>query len=74
MKQLFLIIIVGILVSPAFRALPLQQTGRERLDQIEQALQTDVPRLLCLTDGLATGAQPTDQASANLRKMVFALY
>jgi uncharacterized protein (TIGR01244 family) len=71
MKQLFLIVIVGILASPGSWALRLPQTGRERLDQIEQALQTDVPRLLCLADGLATGAQPNDQAFSKLAENGF---
>jgi uncharacterized protein (TIGR01244 family) len=66
MKPVFLIVIVSILVSPSFFALRLQQTKRERLDQIEHALQMDVPRLLCLTDNLATGGQPTEQAFSKL--------
>lgn len=39
-----------------------QSTERARLEQIEQALQGDVPRVLCLDDRLATGAQPRDSA------------
>ena len=48
-----------LLVSCTF---PLQQAGRERLDQIEQTLQADIPRMLCLSDSLATGGQPSEQA------------
>jgi uncharacterized protein (TIGR01244 family) len=62
MKRLSLIIIVSIFVSTSSFAFHLQQTGRERLDQIEQTLEADVPRILCLSDSLATGGQPTEQA------------
>ena len=62
MKQLSLIIVVSIFVSTSSFAFHLQQTGRERLAQIEQTLQADVPRILCLSDRLATGGQPTEQA------------
>jgi protein tyrosine phosphatase (PTP) superfamily phosphohydrolase (DUF442 family) len=37
---------------------------RARLDQIEQSLKSDVPRVLCLDGSFATGGQPTDQAYA----------
>jgi protein tyrosine phosphatase (PTP) superfamily phosphohydrolase (DUF442 family) len=37
---------------------------RARLDQIEQSLKSDVPRVLCLDGNFATGGQPTDQAYA----------
>jgi protein tyrosine phosphatase (PTP) superfamily phosphohydrolase (DUF442 family) len=37
---------------------------RARLDQIEQSLKSDVPRVLCLDSSFATGGQPTDQAYA----------
>ena len=37
---------------------------RVRLDQIEQSLKSDVPRVLCLDGSFATGGQPTDQAYA----------
>ncbi len=35
---------------------------RARLDQIEQSLKSDVPRVLCLDGSFATGGQPTEQA------------
>lgn len=41
-----------------------QQSDRVRLDQIQQALKPDVPRLLCLDDRFATGGQPADSAYA----------
>lgn len=62
MKQVFLIVALNTLLSASAFSFHIQQTGRERLDQIEQALQNDVPRLLCLTKSLATGGQPTEQA------------
>jgi protein tyrosine phosphatase (PTP) superfamily phosphohydrolase (DUF442 family) len=37
---------------------------RARLDQIEQSLKPDVPRVLCLDGSFATGGQPTEQAYA----------
>lgn len=40
------------------------QGDRARLDQIERYLKPDVPRLLCLDNDFATGAQPTEQAYA----------
>lgn len=42
------------------------QQGREQLDQIEQALKADVPRILCLSKDFATGGQPTEQAFSKL--------
>jgi protein tyrosine phosphatase (PTP) superfamily phosphohydrolase (DUF442 family) len=41
-------------------------TERTRLDQIEQRLKPDIPRILCLDASFATGAQPTDQAYGKL--------
>ncbi|MDP2602192.1 MAG: hypothetical protein Q8S00_06315 [Deltaproteobacteria bacterium] len=37
---------------------------RARLDQIEQSLKSDVPRVWCLDGSFTTGGQPTDQAYA----------
>jgi protein tyrosine phosphatase (PTP) superfamily phosphohydrolase (DUF442 family) len=39
---------------------------RARLDQIQQSLKDDVPRILCLTESYATGAQPSDAAFGKL--------
>jgi protein tyrosine phosphatase (PTP) superfamily phosphohydrolase (DUF442 family) len=66
MKLLFLIVAVSTILSASSFAFNLQQTGRERLDQVEQTLQADVPRLLCLSDSLATGGQPSEQAFSKL--------
>jgi len=43
-----------------------QSTERARLEQIEQALKADVPRVLCLDASFATGAQPTQTAFAKM--------
>ncbi|HTN73364.1 MAG TPA: sulfur transferase domain-containing protein [Methylomirabilota bacterium] len=65
MKKLVVLIIMTILT---LCAVPLttkaQQNDRARLDQIQESLKADVPRLLCLDKDFATGAQPTDQAYA----------
>lgn len=37
---------------------------RDRLNRIEQSLKADVPRVLCLNEAIATGAQPTEKAFA----------
>jgi protein tyrosine phosphatase (PTP) superfamily phosphohydrolase (DUF442 family) len=37
---------------------------RARLDQIQKTLSADIPRVLCLDDDFATGAQPTGDAYA----------
>lgn len=62
MRQLLLIVAVTAILSSSHLAFNLQQTGRERLDQIEQTLKADVPRLLCLSDSIATAGQPKEQA------------
>ena len=62
MKQLLLVVVVSTILSAFTLSFPLQQTSRERLDQIEQTLQADVPHLLCLSDRFATAGQPSEQA------------
>lgn len=42
------------------------QSDRARLDQIEQALKVDVPRILCVDERVATAGQPTDAAFGKL--------
>ena len=48
-----------------------QQNDPAGLARIEQALKPDVPRLVCLDDSFATGAQPTDQAYAKAAEYGF---
>ena len=43
-----------------------QQQSREQLEQIEQALKDDVPKILCVDPGFATGGQPSDTAFGKL--------
>jgi uncharacterized protein (TIGR01244 family) len=66
MKRLLSIMVVSAILSASSPAFHRQQAGRERLDQLQQTLQADVPRLLCLTDSVATGGQPTEQAFSKL--------
>jgi protein tyrosine phosphatase (PTP) superfamily phosphohydrolase (DUF442 family) len=55
----------AILISTAVIAADPQQ-DRARLDKIEQAMKSDVPRVLCLDSSFATGGQPTEQAFAKI--------
>jgi protein tyrosine phosphatase (PTP) superfamily phosphohydrolase (DUF442 family) len=54
-----------VLLAGAAYAQP-RSNERARLDQIQQALKADVPRVLCLDSSFATGAQPEETA---FRKM-----
>jgi protein tyrosine phosphatase (PTP) superfamily phosphohydrolase (DUF442 family) len=63
----FLALSTGILfISVSALAADQQQDRAARLNQIEQSLKADVPRVLCLDDSFATGGQPTDQAFARV--------
>jgi uncharacterized protein (TIGR01244 family) len=53
------LVIFSLCLSPSLNA---QENERARLDRIEQALRSDVPRILCLNESLATAAQPSEQA------------
>ena len=66
MKRLAVVMLVILSFSTFPPALSAQQGDRARLDQIEQSLKADVPRLLCLNDSLATGAQPSEQAFSKI--------
>jgi hypothetical protein len=57
---------VTVLFSTWVFAAETQQKDRARLDQIEQSLKSDVPRVLCLDSNFATGGQPTEQAFAKV--------
>ena len=54
------------LVSPGFGLAQGASADRARLDKIQQSLKADVPRILCLTESYATGAQPLDEAFGKL--------
>src|SRR5947199_9454735 len=62
-KKLLFIITTSVLLATTILS-QAQQSDRVRLDQIEQSLKGDVPRILCLYKDFATGAQPADQAYA----------
>ena len=64
MTRLFTVMAALFLFSISAVAADAPQGDRGRLDQIERYLKPDVPRILCLDDSFATGAQPTDQAFA----------
>jgi protein tyrosine phosphatase (PTP) superfamily phosphohydrolase (DUF442 family) len=66
MNRLFVILIINAMLSISSFSFHLQQPGRERLDQIERSLQTDVPRILCLSESFATAGQPSEQAFSKL--------
>ena len=57
-------LVATVLLSTWAFAAETQQKDRARLDQIEQSLKSDVPRVLCLDSNFATGGQPTEQAYA----------
>jgi protein tyrosine phosphatase (PTP) superfamily phosphohydrolase (DUF442 family) len=62
----FVVVIIGTILTLSLVPLVAntQQNDRARLDQIQESLKADVPRVLCLDQDFATGAQPTDQAYA----------
>jgi protein tyrosine phosphatase (PTP) superfamily phosphohydrolase (DUF442 family) len=64
MRRLFSFFAATTLLLTFSLAAELRPADRARLDQIEQSLKGDVPRILCLDNDFATGAQPTDQAYA----------
>lgn len=66
MKHLYLILLVIASLSVVSSAFRPQQTERERLDQMEQDLRDDVPRVLCLSPHLTTGGQPSERAFKKL--------
>jgi protein tyrosine phosphatase (PTP) superfamily phosphohydrolase (DUF442 family) len=61
-KKLITTTIASLFIWITCIAAQAQQSDRPRLDQIEQSLKADVPRLMCLDDRFTTGGQPTDQA------------
>ena len=52
------------MLSTLSMAAEIPTNERAGLDQIEQSLKSDVPRVLCLDGSFTTGAQPTEQAYA----------
>ena len=66
MNKLLWGLVATVLLSTWAFAAEAQQKDRARLDQIEQSLKSDVPRVLCLDSNFATGGQPTEQAFAKV--------
>jgi protein tyrosine phosphatase (PTP) superfamily phosphohydrolase (DUF442 family) len=64
MRKVFTIAVASLIIATLSTAAESQQPNRSRLDQIEQSLKSDVPRVLCLDGSFTTGGQPTDQAYA----------
>jgi protein tyrosine phosphatase (PTP) superfamily phosphohydrolase (DUF442 family) len=64
MARLLAVFVALILLSISSYAAEAPQGDRARLDQIERYLKAEVPRILCLDNDFASGAQPTDQAYA----------
>jgi protein tyrosine phosphatase (PTP) superfamily phosphohydrolase (DUF442 family) len=64
MARLLAVFVALILLSISSYGAEAPQGDRARLDQIERYLKAEVPRILCLDNDFASGAQPTDQAYA----------
>jgi uncharacterized protein (TIGR01244 family) len=56
------VVLIALLLTPILA----QQKPQEQLQQIEQALKDDVPKILCIDPSFATGGQPTEAAFAKL--------
>src|SRR4029450_3700067 len=64
MTRFLMVLAASMVISISAIAAETQQKDRARLDQIEQSLKSDVPRVLCLDSNFAPGGQPTEQAYA----------
>lgn len=77
MKGFWLSILVIALTGAIGIAAEIGKVDRARLNQIQKSLSADVPRILCLDENFATGAQPTadayTKASANGFRSVLSL-
>ena len=67
--RILISIFIWLFTAPAF-ALQQQQENK-KLVQIEDSLRLDIPRILCLNENIATGAQPTAAAFAKLASSGF---
>lgn len=67
MLQSIWLIIAAVIYSAAIGgAAEVTKVDRARLDRIQQTLSSDIPRVLCLDENFATGAQPTGDAYAKM--------
>ena len=64
MNLILLFALILTLNPAAGNAAESVQANRARLDRIQQTLSTEVPRVLCLDNDFATGAQPVGDAYA----------
>lgn len=62
MRRFLIAVITLALMATAMIAGEVPQDGRARLDQVEQYLKADVPRVLCLDSDFTTAGQPADAA------------
>jgi len=56
------LLVAVLLLAPTVIAADTAQSGRSRLERVQQALSADVPRVLCLDESFTTGGQPTGNA------------
>jgi uncharacterized protein (TIGR01244 family) len=61
-----IIAVSGVILAETVSLVVFGQSGRGRLDQIEQALKADVPKILCVDESVATAGQPVDAAFGKL--------
>jgi protein tyrosine phosphatase (PTP) superfamily phosphohydrolase (DUF442 family) len=66
MKRLLPIVVLTMVISLSAIVAQGQQKDRAQLNQIEQSLKSDVPRVLCLDGNFTTGGQPSDEAFAKI--------
>jgi uncharacterized protein (TIGR01244 family) len=64
LKRFWFSILVIALTGAVGIAAEVTKVERARLDQIQKSLSVDIPRVLCLDENFATGAQPTGDAYA----------
>ena len=62
MKSIWSLIVAISLTAAISHAAELPKSDRARLDQVQQNSALNVPRVLCLDDDFATGAQPGGDA------------
>jgi uncharacterized protein (TIGR01244 family) len=62
---------LSLLAFVATSAAAAVQQPSSRMVEIEQSLKDDVPKILCVEEGFATGGQPTEKAFAKLAEQGF---
>jgi uncharacterized protein (TIGR01244 family) len=64
MKSIWLLFVILVLSATFGHAAQNNNAERARLDRLQESLSGDIPRVLCLDENFATGAQPTGEAYA----------